>query len=65
MWLFDLLFSSIPQIWYVEIRIYRNVSESPLEFEITRVVCILVHVSPEEILDHMQKMNAQTSMYIT
>ena len=34
------LFSSIPQIWYVEIRISRSISESPLDFEITRVDCI-------------------------
>ena len=33
-------FSSILQIWYVEVRISRSVSESPLEFEITRVDCI-------------------------
>ena len=39
MWLFDLLFSSIPQNWYVEVRISRSVSESPLDFEITRVGC--------------------------
>ena len=28
-------FSSILQIWYVEVRISRSISESPLEFEIT------------------------------
>ena len=33
-------FSSILQIWYVEVRISRSISESPLEFEITRVDCI-------------------------
>ena len=33
-------FSSLLQIWYVEVRIYRSISESPLEFEITRVDCI-------------------------
>ena len=27
------------QIWYVEVRISRSISESPLEFEITRVDC--------------------------
>ena len=37
MWLFDLLFSSIPQIWYVEERNSRSIPESPLDFEITRV----------------------------
>ena len=40
MWLFDLLFSSRPQLRYVEALISRSVSESPLEFEITRVDCI-------------------------
>ena len=30
-------FSSILQIWLVEVRISRNISESPLEFKITRV----------------------------
>ena len=34
-------FSSILQIWYVEVRIYRSISERPLEFEITRVDCIV------------------------
>ena len=33
-------FSSILQIWYVEVQIYRSISDSPLEFEITRVDCI-------------------------
>ena len=32
-------FSSVLQIWYVEVRISRSISESPLEFEITRVSC--------------------------
>ena len=40
MWLFNLLFSSLSQLWYVEVRIPRSVSVSPLEFEITRVDCI-------------------------
>ena len=38
MWLFNLLFS-LSQLWYVEVRISRNVSVSPLEFEITGVDC--------------------------
>ena len=41
MWLFNLLFCSLSQLWYVEVRISR-VSESPLEFEITRVDCIWI-----------------------
>ena len=36
---FQIIFSSILKIWYVEIRISRSVLESPLEFEITRVDC--------------------------
>ena len=40
MWLFNLSFSSILQIWYVEMRISRSISESPLDFDITRVDCI-------------------------
>ena len=36
-----IIFSSILQIWYVELRISRSISEGPLEFEITRVDCIL------------------------
>ena len=39
--LFNLLFSSLSQLWYVEVRISRSVSVSPLEFEITRVDCSL------------------------
>ena len=36
-----IIFSSILQIWFVEVRISRSISESPLEFEITRVDCIV------------------------
>ena len=32
--------SSILQVWYVEVRIFRSIEGSPLEFEITRVHCI-------------------------
>ena len=35
------LLSSVLQTWYVEIRIYRSISESPLDFEITTVDCIM------------------------
>ena len=34
-----IIFSSILQIWYVEVRISRSISGSPLEFEVTRVDC--------------------------
>ena len=37
-------FSSILQIWYVEVRISRSISESPLDLEITRVDCIIKSV---------------------
>ena len=30
-----------PQFWYLEVRISRSISESPLEFEIMRVDCIM------------------------
>ena len=36
----SIYFSSILQFWYVEVRISRSISESPLEFEITRVESI-------------------------
>ena len=37
-----IIFSSILKMWYVEVRISRSVSESPLQFEITRVDCIVI-----------------------
>ena len=40
MWLFDLFFSSILQIQNVKVRISQSISESPLDFEITRVDCV-------------------------
>ena len=43
-----IIFSSILQIWYVEVRISRSISESPLEFEITRVDCILFSLFLQE-----------------
>ena len=38
----QIIFSSILQTWYVELRISRSISESPLEFEITRVDCSML-----------------------
>ena len=35
-----IILSSILQIWYVDLRISRSISERPLEFEITRIDCI-------------------------
>ena len=43
--LFELFLFSILQIWYIEVRISRSISESPVEFEITRVDCM----SSEEV----------------
>ena len=37
-----IIFSSNLQIWYVEVQISRSISESLLEFEITRVDCIIL-----------------------
>ena len=34
-----LIFSSIPQIWHIEVQISRSISASPLDFEKTRVDC--------------------------
>ena len=36
-----IIFSSILQIWYVEVRISRSVLEGPFDFEITRVDCCI------------------------
>ena len=52
MWLFNLLFSPVLQIWYVDVRISRNVSESPLDFEITKVEC-----SIEDVMEVPQSKN--------
>ena len=45
-----LIFASLLQIWYVEVRISQGISESPLDFEITRVhricFCWLFHSHP-------------------
>ena len=38
----QLVFSSILQIWYVEVRISRSVSEGHFDFEITRVDCSIL-----------------------
>ena len=42
MWLFNLLFSSFSQLWYVEVRLSWSISVSPSEFEITRADCIFL-----------------------
>ena len=64
MWLFDLFFASFPQHWYNEVRISRSVSESPLEFEKTRVDCIYGGISG---LDHLLldiNMNINAGVYL-
>ena len=48
-----IIFSSILQIWYIEVRISRSISESPLEFDITRVDCRLFHLADELIFIHL------------
>ena len=37
----SIYFSSVLQFWYVDVRISRIISEKPLDFEITRVDCII------------------------
>ena len=49
MWLFDFIFSSILHSWYVEVWISRSISESPLDFEITRVDCIISKRSERQV----------------
>ena len=41
-----IIFSSILKIWYVDERISRSVSESPLKFEKTRVDCNYLSLEP-------------------
>ena len=49
------IFSSILQIWYVEVRISRSISEGPLDFEITGVDCIMVEYGdPHYVHRHVQ-----------
>ena len=43
------LFSSVLQIWYVEIRIIRSILESPLDFEITRVDCTSIYLKTSKL----------------
>ena len=43
-----IIFSSNLEIWYVEVRISRSVSESPFEFEITRVDCSNIYLNCPE-----------------
>ena len=45
-------FSSSLQFWYVEVRISRSISDSPLEFEITRVDCNIKHFFCEQTLKY-------------
>ena len=54
----QIIFSSILQTWYVELRISRSISESPLEFEITRVDCIIICLCS----DNFSHINQQWTM---
>ena len=47
-WLLDLFFSSVLQIWYVKVWISRSISESPFGFEITRVNCIVKKIKKKK-----------------
>ena len=52
MGLIELVFPPVLQIWYVEVRISRSISESPLEFKITRVDC-MCSTMRKHVLGHM------------
>ena len=58
-WLFDCYF---PQ--YVEVRISRNVSQDPFDFQITRVDCILT-VNVESSLFHCFVSHLHTNAYVS
>ena len=45
--------SSTLQIWYVEVRIYRSISESSLDFEITTIICTAFGWSTVILLRHL------------
>ena len=55
-----IIFSSILQIWYVEVRISQSNSESPLAFEITRVDCMFTERNHEHLNENIQN---QKSVY--
>ena len=61
MWLFYLLFSLILQIWYVEVRISWSVSESTLDFEITRVDCVSIRRVSQSSPSHCQLLSLSLS----
>ena len=44
MWLLNLFFASVLQIWYVQEWVSLSISDSPLDFKITRVDSIYVHI---------------------
>ena len=48
-----IIFYSSLQIWYVEVRIYRSISESPLEFEKTRIDCIYLRLNPTNCFSYL------------
>ena len=56
MWLFNLLFSSLSQLLYVEVRISQRVSVITLKFEITRVDCISSGLVPFCLWFHMWRL---------
>ena len=64
MWLFNLLFSSLSQPWYVEVRISRSILVSPLDFEITRVDCIYLFNYLFIYFLHLRTVNLQIGLRI-
>ena len=51
--------SSLLQLWYLEVRISRSVSESPLEFEITRVDCNVKNNNKKTTKNNKKKQQQQ------
>ena len=50
----SIVYFSILQIWYVEVWISRSVLESPFDFEITRVNCVLKQEMCQSILSDIR-----------
>ena len=64
MWLFDFIFSLILQIGYVDLRISRRISDSPLNFEITGVDCICykIYLFCQKIFIHRHILQTSNSI---
>ena len=57
------IFSSILQIWYVEVRISWSISESPLDFEITRFDCTRKFPTPNQLLASLTNLTFRDRLY--